>query len=112
MFGAAAVEADTAAAMDHVRHCAIKSKNFIKAHRTHGHFGKQSNSVRGIAIVQRGAKLTSGQIQRWMQHPKARLDSFYNADDAYYADNGYRLNPKKVSGVVKRAVIPIILFQA
>ena len=91
--------ADTAAAVDHVRHCAFASKNYIRAHRTHGHFGKQSNSVRGVSIVQRGSKLTSNQIQRWMQHPKARADSidtFYNADKDYYKDGGYRLNPKKV----------------
>ena len=105
-------EADSAAAMDHVRHCALNSKNYIRAHRTHGHFGKQSNSVRGVSIVQRGAKLTPGQIQRWMQHPKARADSvdtFYNADKSYYKDDGYHMNPKKVS-VTRRYILVIFKF--
>ena len=92
------VEADTVALQDHLRHCAIESKNYIRAHRDHGHFGKKSNSVRSISIIQRGAKITPAQIQRWMQGPRARpddLDTFFNADADYYADDGYRLNPKK-----------------
>ena len=91
-------ETDDAALQDHLRHCAMESKNYIRAHRDHGHFSRRSTSVKPISIVQRGAKITAAQIQRWMQAPRARpddVDTFFNADDNYYSNNGYWLNPKK-----------------
>ena len=94
---------DDAALKESLQTIATASKNKLFNHRDHGCmiggcFGKRSNSVRGVSIVQRGSPISIRQIQRWTSGPNARPgdeETFFNADPSYYHDDGYALNPRK-----------------